>query len=205
MGSELYPKRTSLPSINRQGPGNIWPVARTGNEIDLREEFRRFLYGFGNEIPKGQVGILRRMRTDDNGDLVPCACIDDLTNEADRDTPCPYCAGEGYLWDEEWIVYYKMMVASHEGMVRKDKTAKPGISNIPYAFFYVEHDVIPTRKDKIVEVVRDVDGNVIRPYQREAVWTISTAESLKSDSGRIEYHRLACSKDSLTSSWQTEG
>lgn len=203
MGTELYPNRVSLPSTYAGGSKDIWPVTRTGNEIDLRVEFYRFLYGFGNEIPKGQVGILRRMRTDDSGDLIPCACVDSLTNEPDRDTLCPYCLGEGLLWDEEWIVYYKMMVASHEGMVRKDKTEKPGISNIPYAFFYVEHDVNPTRKDKIVEVVRDTNGNVIRPYQREAINTIATAEPFKSDLGRIEYWRLACSKDSLLSTWQT--
>jgi hypothetical protein len=142
------------------------------------------------------------MRTDDAGDLVICPCVDEKTGEPDKDTICPYCWGEGYLWDEEWITYYKMLVSSHEGLVRKNQYYKPGVSNIPFVFFYLEHDVVPTRVDKIVEVSLDTEGDVSLPYTREAIYPIATPEAFRSDNGRIEYWRVAVVLESVKSNWQ---
>jgi hypothetical protein len=141
MGTELYPQGISVVR-NAYDHSGLWPASSSGKEIDLREEFYEFLYGSNTEIAKGRPGILRRMRTDDDGDLVICPCVDEKTGEPDKDTICPYCWGEGYLWDEEWITYYKMLVSSHEGLVRKNQPYKPGMSNIPFVFFYLEHDVV---------------------------------------------------------------
>ena len=112
------------------------------------------------------------------------------------------CWGEGYLWDEEWITCYKMLVSSQEGMVRKDSPNKPGISNTPFVFFYLEYSVMPTRYDKIVEVKLDAAGDISLPYIREATYPIATSEDFRSDNGRIEYWRVAVILDSVVSNHQ---
>jgi hypothetical protein len=202
MGTDLYPSGSTASVSTAASSTNLWPVTSDGREIDLRAEFDGFLYGAGDEIAKGQAGILRRMRTDSDGKLIECHCVDDTTGEPDKDTPCPFCDGEGYLWDEEWVTFYKLEVSSNEGFVRKNTHEEAGIINVPYAFFYMEYTVDPNRYDKVVEVQRDLDGNLVYPYQRTAVHTIATAQPLRSDSGRIEYWRVACTMDAIMPRWK---
>ena len=201
MGTELYPERTTLAGSTTSYSA-LWPVSGSGREVDLRQEFYEFLFGSPTEVPKGRPGILRRMREDDDGELVVCPCVDEKTGEPDRDTICPYCWGEGYLWDEEWVTFYKMIVSSHEGLVRKNQPYKPGMSNIPFVFFYLEYDVVPGSFDKIVEVSLDTEGVISLPYTREAIYPIATAEAFRSDNGRVEYWRVAVVLDSVKSNWQ---
>ena len=202
MGTSLYPSI----AIHRSPTGYsaLWPISAYGRkEIDLRVEFFEFLHGSNLEIPKGRPVILRRMRHDDNGELIACPCVSEKTGEPDRDTVCKYCWGEGFLWNEEWITSYKVLVSSNEGLVRKDKNYNAGNSNIPLAFFYTEYQTEPTRRDRIIEVTLDSDGRVSVPYNREAIFRIATAEAFRSDIGRIEYWRLAVLLDSVRSTWQT--
>ena len=201
MGFELYPQGTSV-ARNLTEHSGLWLVSGSGQEVDLRQELYELLYGSITEVAKGQPGVLRRMRKDDDGNLIACPCVDEKTGEPDRDTICPYCWGEGYLWDEEWITYYKLLVSSHEGMVRKNQPYKPGISNTPFVFFYMEYDVVPDSVDRIQEVALDLEGNISLPYTREAIYPIATAEAFRSDNGRIEYWRVAVVLDSVKSTWQ---
>jgi len=201
MGFDLYPESTQV-AVGNMDFSTPWPTAVGGTELDLRTEFHRFLFGSATEIPKGRIGILRRMRRDDDGNVVQCPCVSAITGEPDKDTPCNYCWTEGNLWDEEWITYYKMLASSHEGLVRKNQPHEPGVSNIPFVFFYLEYDVAPTRQDKIIEVARDVDGDIIVPYKRETIYPISICEDFRSDNGRVEYWRVAVTTDSVISNWQ---
>jgi len=203
MSYDLYPT-SSIITSNIVDSSTLFPVGSGGNEIDLREEFRRLLYGFGQELPKGQKGILRRMRIDDDGNKIQCSCVDELTHEPDKDFACPYCLGEGYYWDEEWITYYKTLVSSNEGLVRKNQLEKGGITNIPFAFFYLEYQVSPTVYDRIIEVERELSGDPNTPYVRSALFGISTAQSFRSDQGRIEYWRLATVRHNIHSTWWQE-
>jgi len=201
MGKDLYPSRT-LDTTTSSYSSELWPLTTSGSEIDLRQAFYNRLYGSATEVAKGRVGLLRRMRLDKDSKRVVCSCVDEKTGEPDKDTYCPYCWGEGYLWDEEWITYYKVLVSSHEGLVRKNQAHKAGVSNTPFVFFYLEYQIAPTRYDKIVEVALDVDGNLATPYTREAIYPIATAEAFRSDNGRVEYWRMAVITDSVKSNWQ---
>lgn len=161
----------------------------SGTEVDLRDEMQRFLYGDGCEIPKGRKGFLRRMRTNDAGNLIQCPCVDPLTHEPDLDSLCPYCLGESYLWDEELITYYKVIIGG-SGLASKIQKTVPGELNIPFVFWYTEHIVNPTLKDRLIEVKLDLEGNVILPLDRIGVYRLETVEPFRSDHGRVEYFRL---------------
>jgi hypothetical protein len=161
-----------------------------GCEVDLRDEFFRTLYGDGCEIPKGQKGFLRRMRKDENGRLIPCACVDSLTHEPDLDSLCPYCLGEGYFWDEELITFYKVIIGTGQGLANKIRKLIPGELNIPFVFWYVEYNVNPTKEDRLIEVELDLEGNVIIPVNRIGTYRLETVEAFRSDHGRVEYFRL---------------
>jgi hypothetical protein len=66
-------------------------------EADMRAEFARTLDGGFPEVAKGQPGLLRRMRRDGSGNLIPCPCVDPITNEPDRDRHCHICV-KGNTW-----------------------------------------------------------------------------------------------------------
>lgn len=199
-GFDLYPDNNTI-EFPGQNTASLYPDSSGRSEIDMRKEFRRFLYGYGPEIPKGQKGILRRMRLDDNGDRIKCDCVDSITHEPDKDYFCPYCDGEGYLWDEEWIVYYKILTSSDQGLARKNKPFSFGVLNVEYTYFFVEHFINPTRYDKIVEVEKELSGLPENPYVRRAKYTIATAQPFRSDSGRVEFWRLACSEQAVKHKW----
>ena len=200
MASDLYPDPTDI-NFPGSNTTSLYPTSSGRSEIDLREELRRILFGYGAEIPKGQKGILRRMRLDDNEDRIKCDCVDDLTHEPDKDYFCPQCAGEGYLWDEEVVVYYKVLTSSDQGLARKNTPFQPGVLNVEYTYFYLQHFVNPTRYDKIIEIDRELDGSPENPYTRTAVYTIATAQPFRSDHGRVEYWRLACSEQAVKHLW----
>lgn len=202
MSFDLYPEGTSRELSLEEGT-SLWPVmGSSGKEIDLRLEFQRFLFGSTFEEAKGQLGVLRRMRRDVNGDLIQCACVDPKTHEPDKDTPCPYCWGEGFLWDEEWVTWYKVQIRIRQGLPKQQLPLEPGIISIPMMMFYVQHNVLPTVDDKIVEVSLDVDGNVVIPCVRQNIYGIGTAEAFRSDNGRVEYWRIAVNRETVKSQYQ---
>jgi hypothetical protein len=161
-----------------------------GCEVNLRDEFAKILYGDGCEIPKGQKGFLRRMRRDENGSLIPCACVDSLTHEPDLDSLCPYCLGEGYVWDEELITFYKVIIATGQGLGNKVRKLIPGELNIPFVLWYIEYSVNPTTYDRLVEIELNLEGDVIIPINRIGTYRLETVQAFRSDNGRVEYFRL---------------
>lgn len=153
-----------------------WPtITSSGKELDLREEFRKLLYGAIDEEAKGQIGMLRRMRRDANNNWIMCPCRNAITDEPDKDFVCRYCSGMGKLWDEREIVYY----------IDSDSMRKYG-----EVLFYLEYRIWPTDGDYIVPVMRDLEGTPTKPVTREySIYKIKQAAPFRSDSGRIEYWR----------------
>jgi len=200
MSFDPYP-RGSVIRTTSDSTG-LYTSTSSGGEVDLRQEMDSTLYGSATEIAKGRPVVLRRMRHTAAGLLIPCACTSSLTGEPDRDTKCKYCWGERFLWDEEWITVYKMSVSSQEGFTRKPQANEPGVSITPLVFFYLEYTVEPTIFDKIVEMKLDIEGAVVVPITREAVFQIATAEDFRSDNGRVEYWRCAVNEESVRSTWE---
>jgi len=163
-------------------------------EPNMRQELINFLDGKWPEIAKGQPAVLRKMRRN-NGILLGCPCVDLVTHEPDRDTFCPFCHGEGFFWDETFISVYRVVLGSDIGQAIREQIIPPGLMNVPLMVFYLRSSVSITPDDKIVELVRDEEGQPVRPYQREALYRISSALDLRSDKGRLEYWKLDCYKE----------
>ncbi len=162
------------------------------SEPDMRSEFNRTMDGFFPEIAKGQIAVLRKMRRDSSNNLVACPCVDPLTREPDKDTFCPICHSEGYLWDETFIDTYKVVIKSDVGNAQKEAFFGPGIMNVPIVSFFTKSSISVTTKDKIVELLRDEEGEPIKPYSRIHVYNITSAIDLRADNGRLEYYKLTC-------------
>lgn len=200
MSTDLYPRAATVRLTSNQI--GLFTSSSSGGEVDLRQEMDATLYGSVYEIAKGRPVVLRRMRLTPAGQLIPCACTDPLTGEPDRDTKCAYCFGERFLWDEVWITAYKMEVSSQEGFARKPQPNEPGVSITPLVFFYMDYTVQPSKYDKIVEMKLDIEGNIVVPITREAIFQIATAEDFRSDNGRVEYWRCAVNEESVRSTWE---
>jgi hypothetical protein len=139
-------------------------------ELNLREELHRTLYGALDEVAKGRVGMLRKMRRDEDGKLVSCACRDQVTEEPDRDYYCKTCLGEGYLWDEQQVVYYKNDEGSEDG-----------------SMFFFEYNEDISLIDRIIELDLSDEGDPANPPVRHKIYEIVKVDRLRADNGRIEF------------------
>jgi len=172
-------------------------------EPDMREEMTNTLQGVYPEIAKKQTLVLRKMRTDDAGKLVECSCVDVLTGEPDKDTFCPVCFGERYVWDEILVDGYKQVIRSSVGLSTKESLIPPGLTNITFVSFFFEHDlplnVFPKQvsPDKMVELMTDQAGKPIRPYERQTIYRIGTAIDFRADNGKLEYWKLDCYEEQV--------
>lgn len=181
--NELYPSSSSVETSTTS------PIANIPDLVDLREEFDNLVLGYQGETPIGRPFILRRMRRDSSDQLIQCTCVSSLTNEPDRDYPCPYCLGSGYLWDEELITAYKVVSTSSGGSSARDNYRKeiPGTMYYPAARFFLSYSVVPTRNDRIVEIELDADGDAVLPYNRVAIYELVLVRAMRSDNAQIDY------------------
>jgi len=164
----------------------------SSTEPSMRDELDNTFDGVFPEVAKKQQAVLRRMRRTDTGELIPCPCVDELTKEPDRDTFCPVCGGEGFLWDETWLDVYKIVIRSDVGLAGKEDLFAPGLMNVPLVLFYTRSTVDVSEQDKLVELVLDDEGEVVTPYERRELYRIGTAIDFRSDNGRLEYWKLDC-------------
>lgn len=155
-------------------------------EIDLRDEVEKMFSGDTGEIPKQQRFVLRKIRLSEDVP-VPCACRDELTKEGDSVDTCPFCIGEGYYWDEEWVFGYVMYNDTKAHQSAKRTQLQPGLVSAYDKIFYLRYSETITYNDKIIELKLDSDGNPLIPYKRKAIYRPETIVDYRSDFGRKEY------------------
>lgn len=162
-------------------------------EPDLRSELNSFLDGSMQEVPKKQRGMLRIIRTplEDN----KCDCAVQSTGEGNKDHFCPYCMGEGYLWDEHFVDLYRVVKQSDVGLSSKENLISPGLVDVPVVVFYMRASIDVSENDRIIEMELDKEGELVVPYRRRGIYRISTPVDLRSDRGRLEFWKVACWKE----------
>ncbi len=180
---EVYPGSSTV------AVSTIAPLPNIVDVVDLRREFDNLILGYQGETPISRPFILRRMRRDSSDNLVPCSCVSTLTDEPDRDFPCPYCGGNGNLWDEELIRAYKVVAAAPGGSNAASNFPKTeaGSFYVPAARFFVSYSINPKKDDRIIEIELDADGNAIVPYNRVFVFEFMLVKAMRGDNGKIEF------------------
>jgi hypothetical protein len=163
----------------------------------MRAELEATFDGTFPEVAKAQPIVLRIARRDNDGKIIACDCVDTLTGEPDRDTFCPTCFGDGFIWDEQLVDSYKVVIKSSVGLSSREDLIKPGLTNIPLISFYFRYDIPITfdkdiTRDKVIEIALDQAGDPARPYKRDRVYRIGTAIDFRSDNGKLEYWKLDC-------------
>jgi len=149
-------------------------------EPDMRMELKNTLDGHYPEVSKSQKVLFRKMRKNSSDKLIDCPCVDEVTDEPDRDLFCPICHGEGYVWDEVYIDCYKVILRNEL------------IYKAPVTVFYCKSSLGFTDEDKIIELVLDEEGKVVQPMKRMIRYEIKKAIDFRADSGRLEYWKLDC-------------
>lgn len=175
---------TATPDIAFYGSGT------SGTEPDMRQELINMFDGKYPEIAKAQTGLLRRMRTDSNNRKIACGCVDSITREPDKDRFCPICYGEGFLWDEELLQYYRVLQSGNTNNALKDKLIEPGLINIPIVVFYIRYDSAIVKEDKVVRIAMDLDGVALTPRYRIAIYRVESVWDYRSDNGKLEYWKV---------------
>lgn len=163
------------------------PYDGAGTEINLRREMINTMDGMFPEISKAQHGLLRKMRRDETFNLIPCPCVDKITQEPDKDRWCPICQGEGWLWDEEPMQLYKVLSGLSTTNALRDKLTPPGLINVPLVVFYIRYDSEITRQDRIVELILDNAGDPVVPYLRKSIHLPAALWDYRADNGKLEY------------------
>lgn len=180
----MAPKRKSLYPTGRDAR-----VIRAGGrkEIDLRAEFDEIMFGGPNTLPHGRPVLIRRMRSDDEGNLLRCVCRDPLTDEADHSNDCPYCLGEGYYWDEALETTYQTYVGADGGLASRQQSLWPAFIRSDTKIYYFRYDVKIGYSDKIVDLLLDAEGELVVPYKRQSIYRPETIDERRSDFGRLEF------------------
>jgi len=110
-------------------------------DISMRHEFDQLLLGGDTGMPTGTPFLLRLIRYQPGTAIpLPCDCVDPVTREPDRDTPCPKCGGTGFLYDESIIYGWKFDKTSYS----IDNEASP-IGLLPdgsYVFYFRYKEVL---------------------------------------------------------------
>lgn len=169
---------------------NYYGSSTGGSEPDMREELINTFDGSTPEIAKAQTGLLRRMRTDSEDVLIPCNCVDTVTGEPDKDRFCPICYGEGFLWDEEEIQFYRVLEDSDVDNATKNRLRELGLINVPLVVFYIRYDSRITRHDKIVRIELALDGTPVEPEKRVAIYRVNSVWDYRADNAKLEYWKV---------------
>ncbi len=183
-----------MPKKFSSNPYDLYTPSSGSSELSMRDEMNFTVYG-GHypEIAKGTKGLLRHTQLDTNKDApIPCQCVDPVTKEHDRDTWCPICFGEGYLWKEKFITFYKV---NEESVAVMDVRRPPGTVNITFNVCFLPSDIDVGKLDKIIEVDLDIEGNIIYPVRRIDSWHIQELIPLRGDNGRLEFNKLFLTED----------
>jgi hypothetical protein len=176
----------------------IWNPYPRRTEVDLRQELDNTLSGTFPEISKTQTVILRKMRRDDDGLLIKCACVDEVTREPDKDSFCSLCWGSGAYWDEVYLdVYRSSSVESTATQALAEKLVASGLHNVPLVAFYTRYTEDITTDDRIIELVLNKNGEIITPAKRRRIFRIVTAVDYRLESGRLEYWKLSCYEEQV--------
>ena len=166
-----------------------------GSEIDLRSEFNNTIYGKGPEIAKHQPGLLRKFKLNENDELIKCSCVSSVTQEPDRETRCPICLGEGFLWDEVNIEFYVGRSVAGDASVYQDRLKIPGIMNTELVIFYIPHKYTLTKNDKLVLLSLDKEGKPFQPTTRFQLFRIAELREMRLDNGRLEFWKAYSYQD----------
>ncbi len=193
----------------------------TGTEPDMRQEMINTLDGAFPETAKKMTAVLRKMRrgtlevfpggdiespwlewntigkrhrwrTDIGTDLLLCPCVDKVTKEPDKDFHCPFCWGEGFLWDEDFFDVFKVRIKSEVGNALLEQLQGPGLITTPLVIFYTRYLELITKEDKVIELILNEEGEPVKPYFRRDLYRIGSAVDLRGDHGRLEYWKLDC-------------
>ena len=164
-------------------------------EIDLRAQFDDLVFGGPTSIPHGRKLLLRRIRRDDENKPIKCVCRDKLTDEADTESSCPYCLGEGYYWDEDFITGYATYVGADGGQTNRIRGIGAGTVRADARIFYFRYDTEISYKDKVVDLKLDTEGDPVVPYARESIYKPQTIIRYRSDYGRVEYIAVYCREE----------
>ena len=164
-------------------------------EIDLRQELEDTFNGTSTEIAKAYKILIRRFRLDSVGRKIECVC--NQNGEGSKDPQCNFCLGEGYYWDEEFEDTFKVEVGSESAKARRLIFRPHGILYPELTRFFFRYNTDIVAIDKIIEMEKDTEGNLIQPYRRGVEWRIQQIEEKRSDIGRLEYVIAYCSKETI--------
>jgi len=169
------------------------------SEIDLRSEMDNTIFGtnFPPEIGKGQPGILRKFRRDSSNNKIKCSCVDKVTGEATRESLCPSCMGEKYLWDESNIKFYISTVETESQLADRENLRMNAVHNTPFFVFHFPSSYDLTDGDKIVRLILDREGNPVHPFKRRDVYRLSALRDMRLDNGRLEFWKAEGYKDNI--------
>lgn len=176
----------------------FYSSATSGGEPNMRQELIDMFDGKNPQIPKAQIGVLRRMRRDERHHIIACPCVDIVTKEPDKDRYCPICYGEGAYWDEVELQYYAVPAERRDlSLAIKDTLEPPGLINVPTVVFYIRYDSHIHLGDKMVRLETDLEGVPIEPRQRRGIFKINSLWDFRSDRGKIEYWKVFAHKEDV--------
>jgi len=161
----------------------------TGN-ISLRDEFDRLLLGGDLGVFTGTPFLLKFTRTYPGTTIpIPCDCLDPVTREPDKDTPCSVCQGLGYLYDEK--ILYGWGFLPNSSSARDDASPIGAMGSIRKEFYFRAKELLG-RVDALYEIGLTEAGKIINPIRKIIEYKINFVNYVRLDNSRIEFVKVLC-------------
>jgi len=185
MSVDLYPG--SFSDAGNDTNVSLWPYAGgLAGEIDLRNEFHKFLYGDGVVPPRGHWIVLRKNDTSKKSEY-----WDEEYREA--------VGGPAYEYTDYLMRARKVVVTSAGALAFAEQKVPPGIIEVPFVVFYIEHMWNPTTSDEIFEFEGGNTSSAITTVdesQYKDRYNITLPiPHFGDEGGRIEYWRIFCKRE----------
>jgi hypothetical protein len=163
----------------------------------MRQELINTLRGSYPEVAKGHYGILRRVQRDEDNLPVRCPCRSTTSKESDKTYFCPICFTTGFLFVEEYILFYHALGETTFADTQRRHITSAGISQATFDVFYFEYNEDIHNEDRILEVALTDEGDIITPINYLSSYRIDEAWCYRGDNGKLEYWKIWAHKEEL--------
>lgn len=153
-------------------------------ELDLSKELRELFFGDDFGLNKGVIVKHKSFRTD-NSKKVKCSC-----NTRNIDTGlenCPYCFGDGYLFDEKFIEVFLSGNKRTNFFKDNEYRIKSNRSDTDLLYVAYENKYKIKEMDKIFTLTKDNSGEILLPISTNTEYLAVDVQDRGFDYNGISY------------------
>lgn len=160
-------------------------------ELNIEQEVFDLLFTDKDCSPIKTPCILKKYRRrEDNNNRIECVCfLNNKFKEGIKD--CPYCYGDGYLFDE--IIIEGFIYSRQRGFDNFSVPSEAGYSDKESAFLITDSKTVVHAKDIIYQIELNATGQIRIPLIYSNKYLVLHSKKMKASRNAIDYNFITLS------------